>query len=371
MNIKNVFKSLAFAMLMPAMLFTTSCGNEDEAIIGGGDAKLSKTIPVTVNVTRQSDKAATRAEYDGITKKLGFSTGDKLFVNGYTDDVSFVGILTWVSGSKFTGDLDIYGTYSGTVEEMFTEASDGSHNIFAILLPNGYETYGFLSIVDEGVNRNVLTSYPKAVAPDLATAVEQFSLEYADTYSDGFALAPHNAIVYCSYKSASTIAEGTACKPYLHNDFWGDYGDDVEIQFGKRDIVNFAIAIYADPGFSDWIIKDYSSIIPDINLGTKAIPGGHIYNVKNYTLSSLTVTDPNSFVDGNPKTIYYVEGETWREAIENHPIENRGWIFYFNDINYYPTFTGYTDEGTVWDEDDGDWPLDNTVIDGSHSYSFC
>ena len=93
--------------------------------------------------------------------------------------------------------------------------------------------------------------------------------------------------------------------------------------------------------------------------------------MKNYTLSSLTVTDPNSFVDGNPKTIYYVEGETWREAIENHPIENRGWIFYFNDINYYPTFTGYTDEGTVWDEDDGDWPLDNTVIDGSHSYSFC
>ena len=38
MNTKNILKSLAFAMLMPAMLFTTSCGNEDEAIITMIDA---------------------------------------------------------------------------------------------------------------------------------------------------------------------------------------------------------------------------------------------------------------------------------------------------------------------------------------------
>ena len=364
MNIKNVFKSLAFAMLMPAMLFTTSCGNEDEVIIGGG-AKLSKTIPVTVNVTRQSDKAATRAEYDGITKKLGFSTGDKLFVSGYTDDVSFVGILTWVSGSKFTGDLDIYGTYSGTVEEMFTEASDGAHYISAFLLPNGYETYGFLSIKGEGANRYVSTSHSKAVATDLATAVEQFS-EEAGTYSDGFALVPHNAIVYCSYKSASTIAEGTACKPYLYNAMWGNYGGDVEIQFGKRDIVNFAIAIYPDLGMDDWIIKDNISIIPDINLGKKSIYAGKIFNVKNYTLSSLTVTDEKGFIDGTPRTIYYVEGETWAEAISNHPIENRGWYI---DDDGFPTFMGVSEGVSVKDENNN-WLNEDDPIDATYACHF-
>ena len=32
MKTKNFFKSLAFAMLMPAMLFTTACSNEDVVI---------------------------------------------------------------------------------------------------------------------------------------------------------------------------------------------------------------------------------------------------------------------------------------------------------------------------------------------------
>ena len=368
MNIKNVFKSLAFAMLMPTMLFTTSCGNEDEAIIGGGDAKLSNKITVTVNVTRQSDKAATRAEYDGITKKLGFSTGDQLFVAGKTDDASFAGTLEWVSGNTFTGLLDMYGTYSGTVEEMFTEASNGSGSNFiqADLLPNGYETYGFLKIEGDGADRYVSTSHSKAVAPDLATAVEQFSNEYAGTYSDGFALAPYNAIVYCSYKHSSEVAEGTACKPYLHNDGWGNYGGDVEIQFGKRDIVNFAIAIYQDPGIFDWIIKDNSGIIPDINLGPKEILGGHIYNVKNYTLLSLTVTDPDTYLDGNPRTIYYVEGETWGEAIANHPTENADWDW----ISNFPTVKGADDNVSVC-YGDNDLVVDSDEIDAAKNYYFC
>ena len=34
------------------------------------------------------------------------------------------------------------------------------------------------------------------------------------------------------------------------------------------------------------------------------------------------------------ETIYYVEGETWAEAIQNHPTENQGWEIYDGDVNH-------------------------------------
>ena len=81
MRTKNIFKAVALAMLMPAMLLTTACSNEDDAI-NNGDNKKGYPLQVTVNVTRQGDKATTRATYNESTRKLEFSTGDKLFVGG-------------------------------------------------------------------------------------------------------------------------------------------------------------------------------------------------------------------------------------------------------------------------------------------------
>ncbi|MBQ6347466.1 MAG: hypothetical protein IJI71_07900, partial [Clostridia bacterium] len=34
------------------------------------------------------------------------------------------------------------------------------------------------------------------------------------------------------------------------------------------------------------------------------------------------------------ETIYYVEGETWAEAIQNHPTENQGWEICDGDVNH-------------------------------------
>ena len=34
------------------------------------------------------------------------------------------------------------------------------------------------------------------------------------------------------------------------------------------------------------------------------------------------------------ETIYYAEGETWAEAIQNHPTENQGWDIYDGDVNH-------------------------------------
>lgn len=65
MNRKNIFYRLALAMLMPTMLLTTACSNEDDTVINNGKtAAIGYTLPVTINVTRQSDDATTRATYN-------------------------------------------------------------------------------------------------------------------------------------------------------------------------------------------------------------------------------------------------------------------------------------------------------------------
>jgi hypothetical protein len=480
MKTMNILKSLVGAMLMPAMLFTTSCGNEDEVINGGATAKQGYKIPVTVNVTRQGDKAATRATYDSETRKLSFSAGDQLFIEGGSGSLAcdFAGTLTYDAESgKFSGELSTSIQYTGTYEELFTAASDpGDGDIKATLLPAGYMSYGFLSIDDTfGADQAYLDApdYDYSVAADKATAIEQFSLEQATTYSSGFALAPQNAIINCSIKSPGDVEQGEECWPFLENDddIFGDY---VEIYFGSNNIVQFAIAVPGNLGDQSWMLRDDYSYI-DIDLGTKNLEAGKIYNVKNYTavadafkngkttefaftsqmgnltlsaeyssgsftevttggtlagmvsaasmekdgnnlvinvtvtgvgpgtmtintlnntyswsnatvgaaitlsditiggnsidvmpqaLLSLTVSDPDNYVGGD-KTLYYVAGETWRNAIANHP-ENAGWIYY-NDI--FPTYTGYTNNADVRNKNhQAVTSID--VIDETQGYNF-
>ena len=100
--------------------------------------------------------------------------------------------------------------------------------------------------------------------------------------------------------------------------------------------------------------------------GTKKVKSVTV--VKKAELLSLTVGDADNYV-GGAKTIYYVAGETWGQAIANHPTENAGWI-YFDNGTKYPTFTGYTDNATVYDDDDEDLVYDGSVIDGTHTYHF-
>ena len=96
MKSKTIFKTLALAMLMPAMLLTTACSSEDDSIINNEEINTIKKgyeIPVTIKVTRQGG-ATTRATYNEDTKKLDFSVGDQLNVVGKHDIAgAFSGIL--------------------------------------------------------------------------------------------------------------------------------------------------------------------------------------------------------------------------------------------------------------------------------------
>ena len=197
---KTIFKTLAFAMMMPTMLLTTACSSSDDAINNTENTETVSTkgyaIPVTVNVTRQGDDA-TRATYNEGTGKLSFSEGDKLFVKGFHNVFggagAFAGTLTYVSDGTFSGTIYTQAVYSGTADELFTAATD---DVKATLLPAGYEGYGFLTVSGEGYSAELATpDYTKVFATSKAVGVEQFSLEQASQYSDGFDLAPENSIL--------------------------------------------------------------------------------------------------------------------------------------------------------------------------------
>ena len=188
MNTKNIFKTVALAMLMPAMLLTTACSNQDDVANTSNITNKGYALPVTVNVTRQAD-GATRASFDG--SKLNFSAGDQLYVEGSESSAGlFSGTLTWQSGGTFSGTITTDNVYSGTADELFTAAASNGY-VQATLLPNGYGTYNFFGFSKGSLVRE----YDNAFATSKATAIEQFSYEFANTYSSGFALAPQSAIL--------------------------------------------------------------------------------------------------------------------------------------------------------------------------------
>ena len=188
MKTKNIFKALAVAMLLPAMLLTTSCSNSDDAI-NENPSKKGYELPVTVNVTRQGD-GITRATYNDGTKKLSFSTGDQLFVFGSHSTAGILqGTLTWQSGGTFSGTLTTENSYGGTAQALLESAEFAG----ATLVPADYDDYDYFYFdPDYGY---LLTDPTKAFATSKATAVAQFSLEATKAYSSGFALKPSNAIL--------------------------------------------------------------------------------------------------------------------------------------------------------------------------------
>ena len=193
MKTNTIVKALAFAMLL-----TTAC-NKSEIANDENIEKKGFALPATVNVTREGDDA-TKATYNESTKKLEFSEGDKLFVYGSaTGAGSYAGALDYVTATgKFSGTIYTENNYDGSADDLFKATSVPR----AVLLPNGYGNYNFLSID----NKNTPALYDDVVSASnenafvaseaaKATGVEQLSWEQASSYSSGFALVPSNAVL--------------------------------------------------------------------------------------------------------------------------------------------------------------------------------
>ena len=282
MKTKNIFKTLALAMLMPTMLLTTACSSEDD-VVNSNTANIETVankgyaLPVTVNVTREGDKGSNRASYndkgDG-TGSLGFSAGDKLFVKG--NDYSaggtgfFAGTLTWQSGGTFSGTILTQNAYSGTIDALFTAGSAQ-----ATLLPANYGNYPYLYFTNKDTySASLMYDVTKTFATSKAIAVEQFSFEVGGYISGtGFALHPANAILNFTITG---LAASTGVNVAL--------SDGVSLAISGNVTTNdlgtatFAIGVNRETDLKDWTLTVAGNPITLVS-SSKVVAAGKIYNI--------------------------------------------------------------------------------------------
>ena len=292
MKTKNIFKTLVLAAVL-----VSACSKNDIA-----DDFKGYTLPITINVTRQGDAATTRATYDGETKKLSFSAGDKLFVKGsyHEGDYTFAGMLDYVSDGKFSGTIISQTEWTGTIEELLS--ADGGAN--ATLLPAGYGEYGYFSIADEGTYEAYLSENSnKAFATSKATAVEQFSWEYDDYYSSGFELIPSNAILNFTINGLDASTEVDVSFSYPH--YPADIVVSGKVTTDGDGTATFAIGIIYGNNLKDCTLTVDGN---NIALPTKTVEAGHIYNISRSALGhalSASVVGEIVGSDGNAYAVAY------------------------------------------------------------------
>ena len=264
MKTKNIFKTLVLAAVL-----VSACGKNEIA-----DDFKGYTLPVTINVTRQGDEPATRASYNESTRKLEFSAGDKLFVQGSYNEGAYIfaGMLDYVSDGKFSGTIMTQTEWTGTTEELLS--ADGGAN--ATLLPAGYGEYGYLSIADEGTYEALLSENPnKAFATSKATAVEQFSWEDDNEYSSGFELTPVNAILNFTINGLDASTEVDVSFSYPN------YPPTVisgKVTTDGDGTATFAIGIIYDNNLKDCTLT-VGGLPITLTSSSKTVEAGHIYNI--------------------------------------------------------------------------------------------
>ena len=273
MKTKNIFKTVALAMLMPAMLLTTACSSDDDLVNNENTATKGYALPVTVNVTREGDKGSNRATYTESTGKLAFSTGDKLFVKANYSSLAgpFAGLLDYdTEQGNFSGTIYTEGQYTGTAEALLADASA----LMATLVPAGYDTYGYLSINNAGAyNANLLVALNKVFALTKNEAVEQLSFESVDEYDNGFALVPRNAVVCFSISGLAADTEVEV----IFKEKSDDPVPPVNVTTDASGVATFAVGMPGIENFDNFslTVDGFAIALPE----NKNVVAGKIYNM--------------------------------------------------------------------------------------------
>ena len=306
MKTKIIFNTLALATLL-----ITACSREvinNEIIENEVIENKGFEFPVTINVTRQADDPATKATFNDGTKKLSFSTGDKLFVNGSASGAGkFAGALDWVSEGTFSGTITTQNDYDGTADALFSAAG----SVMAKLLPAGYESYNFLSISN---NKTPDVAYDDVVSASTAnafvasetakkTGVEQLSWEQTYTYSSGFALAPANAVLNFTI---SGLEAGEKAVTLITKYSGMDYDQTISgsVTPNASGVATFAIGVS-----NNLVIKNVANNLTVGNSkftlpGGTALATGKIYNITRGTGATVDLSTKNSaYTASNGETL--------------------------------------------------------------------
>ena len=361
MKTKNIFKALALAMLMPAMMLTTACSNDDDVVNNAVNTEntINKgyALPVTVNVTRVD--GATRASYNESTRKLEFSTGDKLFVYGSTTAAgSFAGALDYVSEGTFSGTIYTEKEWTGTADALFTTAS--GENLTATLLPNGYDANGSNSFLYVD-NKNTTEAYDDRLSVSFsdafvasetakATGVEQLSWEQASTYSSGFALSPGNAILNFTISGLAAGAQDVT--------LWIHHGIDYTVTGSvtpTSGVATFAIGVPVGAKISS---EENNLTVGSSNFtlpSSTTFAAGKIYNIARNAIPgaligqfSVSSTKKVYFSKGNLQATY--DGSSWTWAFAENQWDYIGNAEGNTKVSAsYPFVSGYSGSSTTVD----------------------
>ena len=343
MQKKNIFKTVALAMLMPAMLLTTACSNDDDAIINNENTiKKGYTLPVTVNVTRQGDDGATRTSLNETTHKLEFSTGDQLFVSGNDNSVGgagqFAGRLTWQSGGTFSGTITTEKEYPGTADALFTA---GGPSTTATLLPYRYGTYDYLSIkLNNGYDAVLKQTAAKSIVTSKKLAVEQFSLESGSyTSGTGFTLRPLNAILnFTIGTSRAKYPVEVKLKDNVSLTISGN------VTTSSSGLATFAVGVSGTTDLNGLSLTVDGNAITLAN-SSKVLEAGKIYNIIRIPRSinglfSVSATKKVVFSKGNLRCMK--SGESW------------AWSTFSNQYDYYNAYNENNWDKFCWVGASGD-----------------
>lgn len=321
MKTKTIFKLLAFAMLMPALLLTIACSSSDDDAVNNNNENTNKkgfTLPVTVNVTREGE-ATTRAEYNESTKKLAFSTGDKLFVAGSHGTAGqFAGTLNWDGGGTFSGTITTENAYDGTAEALLAA---GSH---AELLPADYTTYGYLSVqTNDSYNATVDHDNSKAIATSKAVAVEQFSREEAASYSSGFALSSQNTIL--NFTTTHLTASPTVTVKLANTSSDLVSGEVTTNGSGTATFATFAMATEGGVYNINELTLTVGGNAITFPSDNKALAAGHIYNI-NRCATAIS----GKFTVASGKQVYFSKSNLNATTSDN----GTNWSWHFVNTQY-------------------------------------
>ena len=338
MKTKNIFKTLALAMLMPTMLLTTACSSEDDltnnTVTSQPVVKKGYALPVTVNVTRQGDEGTTRASYNESTRKLEFSTGDKLFVSGTAGgyDYEFAGTLEYDTESeKFSGTIYVNPEWSGTFKELLAAVMDYEY-LTATLLPAGYEDYGFLTIdnngTDEKYDDSVDFNFTYTLATSKAAGVEQFSYEEATEYDNGFALVPRSTILNFTITG---LAANTDVDVALTGNT-SAYNITRTVTTDASGTATFAAGIYGGASLNLFSLTVGGNAI---TLPTKDAEVGKIYNITRNAIPGALI---GQFSVSSTKKVYFSKGNLQA----TYDGSNWTWAFAANQWDYIGNAAGNT-----------------------------
>ena len=282
-----------------------------------------------MSATRQDD--GTRATYNESTKKLEFSTGDKLFVNGRNNNGPglFAGTLDYVPATgKFSGTIYTHNPYSGTADALFS----GAISIYATLLPNGYENTGFLDILDNNttvIYDDVVTVHETFafVASETAKAngVEQFSWERASTYSNGFALAPLCAVLNFTISGLEAGAQNV--RLLMNKD--GDYLVTGSVTPNALGVATFAIGVKGGSTIrnteNNLTVGTHNFTLPS----STEFAVGKIYNITRSTIPGALVG--KFTINAGGDQVYFSKG--------NLRYVSGTWSFFDHQYDCYDTYS--------------------------------